>query len=121
MKKYTLYMIAFLMLFLCGCSDASAKNVDARVSSEPEMSEEVSSKQSEYEYVFYGKVLETESDFGGILVESEDENIASPVVVHSEDIPELAVGDRIKVEYSGQIALSYPGQIFGARITLATE
>lgn len=119
MKRYTLYIIVALLLLLCGCADASAEKGAENPSGENSAIEEISSEASEY--TFYATVLETESVFGGILVEAEDEGIASPVVVHSEAMPSLSVGDRIRVEYSGQIALSYPGQIFGAKVSLVTE
>lgn len=127
-KKYTLYIIAFLLLLLCGCAEASAENGNTPTSSEniPSSSQEAASQEGsseteEFSAYFYGRVLEVNSDFGGILVEPEDAAMASPLVVHSEDTPKLSVGDRIKVEYSGQIALSYPGQIFGARVTPEKE
>lgn len=113
---FALLLLSVAAIALGGCSSTSTEGVpaDAAVSSE-----EQTSSQNDNKYSFYATVTETESDFGGILVESEDKSIASPIVVHSDNMPDLSVGDRVRVEHDGQITLSYPGQIFGANVTVA--
>ncbi len=112
MKKFSfaLSLLLFVTLLLCGCTSSSAEGVDG---SEPSDSENASSTDGLF---FYAAVIDTESDFGGILVDPEDETLGGELVIHAEDMPALKKGDRVKIIYDGQIALSYPGQIFGAKV-----
>ncbi len=119
MKKFSLFVsiLLFVTLFLCGCTASVAAGADV---SEPYDSEDASSDSEDTssadEIFFYATVKDTESDFGGILVDPEDDTLGGELVVHSDTLPTLQKGDRVKVIYDGQIALSYPGQIFGAKV-----
>ena len=118
MNKAAVLLLTVLLLgMLCGCAWSTDKEsslpASAVLSSECD-----SSSDTEEAMVFYAIVEETESDFGGILVSPENPDMSSPLVVHSDNMPTLEKGDRIRVEFGGQIALSYPGQIFSATVTL---
>lgn len=106
-------LIVALAGSFAACVSSSAENgsseeATAKVSSEPDSDK-----------VFYATVTSLTTDFGGILVRPESTILPNELVVHAEKLPNLSVGDRIKVVHDGQIALSYPGQVFGANVTLA--
>ncbi len=109
-----LAVLAILSCALVGCVGSSAEGKGESVTD----GESIESEESS-EYVFYGTVTETESDFGEILVKPESKILPRELVVHSSAMPALNVGERVKVEYNGQITLSLPGQIFGAKVTVA--
>ena len=119
MKSFSLIfslLIAF-SVFLCGCAATSAAENDGTPPSVEGSASDVSGETSkESGKFFFATVTDTESDFGGILVDPEDETLGGELVVHSENMPTLSKGERVKVIYDGQIALSYPGQIFGAKV-----
>lgn len=122
MNKAAVLLLTVLLLgMLCGCVRSSAEQESSLPASAVLSSECDSSSNTEEAMVFYAIVEETESDFGGILVSPENPDMASPLVVHSDNMPTLEKGDRIRVEFGGQIALSYPGQIFSATVTLAPK
>ena len=117
MKKLFRYLLlATLIVAVAGsfaaCVDSSAENDSSKEAAADISSEEPSDK------LFYATVTSLTSDFGGILVKPESPMLAEELVVHATDLPKLSVGDRIKVVHDGQIALSYPGQVFGAVVTL---
>ncbi len=106
-------LVVALVGSLAACVSSSAENgssqeATANVSSEPDSDK-----------MFYATVTALTTDFGGILVRPESTVLPNELVVHAAELPKLSVGDRIKVVHDGQIALSYPGQVFGAVVTLA--
>ncbi len=112
-------VLLILLMLILACTAEGCENSSAEGGSEAIVSNESIEAQEESEFVFYGSVIETESDFGGILVKPESDTLPNELVVHSSEMPELSVGDRVKVEYGGQITLSMPAQIFGAKVTLS--
>lgn len=120
-KKYykfsALLLLCFLLALLSGCATSAAET--AQDASEPAGQSEPSEQEDDVGEYFYGEVISTESDFGGILVRPEDPTLGGELVIHADSLPTLRVGDRVKVTHSGQIALSYPGQVFGAVVSLA--
>ncbi len=107
-------IIAVLNCSLTGCgttSPAVAENV-------PASTVESTQPEAPNDNVFYATVLETTSDFGGILVKPESDVLPNELVIHSASLPAVSVGDRVRVEHDGQITLSLPGQIFGATVTI---
>ena len=120
-KVAVLLLTAFLFGVLCGCASSSEDKESSLPAAAEVSSEYEDSSAGEETTVFYATVSETESDFGGILVSPENPDMSSPLVVHSSDMPTLEKGDRIRVEFGGQIALSYPGQIFNATVTKAPK
>ena len=112
MKKlsFVFTLLLSLALLFTGCTASSAEQNSLLPSSNDDAA---SSDSGKY---FFATVTDTKSDFGGILVDPEDETLGGALVVHSEDMPTLSKGERVKVIYDGQIALSYPGQIFGAKV-----
>ena len=121
LKAAVLLLTALLSGILCGCASSSEDKESSLHAAAEVSSEYENSSAGEETTVFYAIVSETESDFGGILVLPENPEMSSPLVVHSSDMPTLEKGDRIRVEFGGQIALSYPGQIFNATVTLAPK
>ncbi len=112
-KGFLLLLLLIILSGAVGCITSSSEG------EREEASSELSSAEETGENVFYATVTATESDFGGILVEPESNILPAELVVHPLDTPKLSVGDRVRVEHSGQITLSLPGQIYGARVTLA--
>ena len=118
MKKfYRCLLLAVLVLALgvcfTACVSSSAENGSSAEPSSEAESEVTSDK------MFYATVTALTTDFGGILVKPESPMVADELVVHAAKLPELSVGDRIRVVHDGQIALSYPGQVFGAVVTIS--
>lgn len=75
---------------------------------------------------FTGKVLETYG--GGCLIEVTDKgntnfSIGDHVHVHTEieNCPEYSVGDYLRISFDGQVAESYPPQIYGVTIVSKTD
>lgn len=102
-----------LSVGFCACVDSAADEpADADVSSDTESDKNVGGE------VFYAEVVSLTTDFGGILVNPEPPMMTGELIVHSDSMPSLSVGDRIKVCHDGQIALSYPGQVFGAVVSV---
>ncbi|MBO7217275.1 MAG: hypothetical protein J6V50_01090 [Clostridia bacterium] len=121
MKKWFKIIFLTVLILAAGlsfaaCVSSSAENNPSKDGSSdlPSESENLGDK------VFYATVTALTTDFGGILVEPESDTLPNELVVHAEKLPSLSVGDRVKIQHDGQIALSYPGQIFGAVVTLAT-
>jgi hypothetical protein len=110
-------LVIILVVVLC-FNLISCNSSYKEVKSEPEQANNSVETKVMSEYYFYGSVVETESDFGGILVKPESDILPNELVVHSDGMPVLKVGDRVLVEYGGQITLSFPGQIFGAKVTV---
>ena len=118
MKKLFKCLLSVILIIavagsFAACVSSSAENNASKDNNSKIEPQQTNDKQ------FYATVLALTTDFGGILVKPEDPTLSDELVVHSANMPELSVGDRIKVVHDGQIALSYPGQVFGAIVTLA--
>lgn len=109
-------LTAISLVCLAGCVSTVA---DSKIPSESQSAAaDVLPEEELGENVFVAEVTALETDFGGILVKPTDPALGGELVVHASKLPPLAIGDKVKVEHSGQIALSYPGQVFGAVVTL---
>ena len=118
MKMFKALLFAALVLSVglsfAACVDSSAENNPSEEALENQSTE----AESINDKFFYATVTELTTDFGGILVKPEGDTLPNELVVHAEKLPSLSIGDRVKIQHDGQIALSYPGQIFGAVVTL---
>ncbi len=79
------------------------------------------SDQEEEEFSFVATVLENNQS--SLLVEPVEGSIelssSDRFVVHvGDDITAIAVGDQVMIVYSGEIAESYPAQIWSFRVQL---
>lgn len=113
-------LVLSLSAGLTACVESAAENKADNTSSK---ADSPSSDNGSYEQTndkfFYAEVISLETDFGGILVKPEEPMLSGELIVHAKNLPEVSVGDRVKVAHDGQIALSYPGQVFGAEVTIA--
>ncbi len=123
MKRTTILVsvlaLAACSLCLVGCgADASAAVGSEAASSAESTATQSTEAETMNDTVFYATVLDMKSDFGGILVKPESDALPHELVIHAAELPTLSVGDRVRVEHSGQITLSLPGQVYGATVTV---
>lgn len=119
MKKCVFALIfVCLLLLLVSCgqkSESTANNTSSNTSVA------VPSSNKDHEDIvsnaisFTGEILSVEN--GSIMVAPDEENsaISPKVVVNTSQFPnkEFCVGDKVRVIYNGQVAQSFPPQIFG--------
>ncbi len=116
-RMLVLVLIVLVSCGMVGCVSSSAeKDKNESCSSAEESSSAVPDTS---ENVFYAEVTDTDSIFGGITVKPEGNVLPPELVVQSDNMPAVSVGDRIRVVHYGQITMSLPGQVFAASVTIA--
>ncbi len=94
MKKTVSVIVLLCTIFLAGCGEETAN---------PYFNATV--------LEVYEKSVLVEPFEGEVELSSSDQIVVSTEVVSTHEVPQMEVGDTIRIVYNGEIAESYPAQI----------